>query len=184
MLSVAEPPLADGAAITTLRRLEFQRLDDADVAYLDYTGAGLHADRQIVRHLADLRRDVLGNPHSESEPSLAATTRRQRRCARAAPAAVNTASDRAGHRCDPAGYLATDLTRSAGPPAGCRADPAATRESAPRAAGAAPRRGWRGSPGSRRGRRAWSRAMPGAMRCCWSSSRRPWSSGPRSSRLS
>jgi selenocysteine lyase/cysteine desulfurase len=73
MLSVAESPDAVDTAITALRRVEFRRLDDAGIAYLDYTGAGLYADRQIARHLADLRRDVLGNPHSTSEPSLAAT---------------------------------------------------------------------------------------------------------------
>ena len=73
MLSVADPPHSGPKTIADLRRDEFGRLDDAGIAYLDYTGAALYADRQIALHLADLRRDVLGNPHSESDPSLAAT---------------------------------------------------------------------------------------------------------------
>jgi len=72
MLSVADARAAVDV-FANLRRTEFARLDDNDLAYLDYTGAALYADRQITRHLHDLRRNVLGNPHSESTPSLAAT---------------------------------------------------------------------------------------------------------------
>ena len=72
MLSVADAPAAVDV-FANLRRTEFSRVDEKDLAYLDYTGAALHADRQITRHLQDLRRNVWGNPHSASTPSLAAT---------------------------------------------------------------------------------------------------------------
>ena len=72
MLSVVDAPTAVDT-FADLRRREFARLDDNDIAYLDYTGAALHADRQISRHSDDLRRTVLGNPHAESAPSLEST---------------------------------------------------------------------------------------------------------------
>ncbi len=57
-----------------LRRREFGRLDDAGIAYLDYTGTGVYADSLIRAHMERLRGSVLGNPHSENAPS-ARTTR-------------------------------------------------------------------------------------------------------------
>jgi selenocysteine lyase/cysteine desulfurase len=72
MLSVIDaPPAVD--LFAELRRNEFARLDETGVAYLDYTGTALYADRQITRHLDDLRHHVLGNPHSVSTPSLDST---------------------------------------------------------------------------------------------------------------
>lgn len=56
-----------------LRRREFARLDEAGLAYLDYTGSGLYAESQIRDHADRLRREVLGNPHSENGPSRRTT---------------------------------------------------------------------------------------------------------------
>ena len=63
----------DRAYFAGLRAREFARLDEAGEAYLDYTGSGLHADRQVRLHASLLRRRVFGNPHSESGPSRAST---------------------------------------------------------------------------------------------------------------
>ncbi len=60
-------------ALETLRSREFHRLDAAGQVYLDYTGSGLYAESQLRRHAELLRSEVLGNPHSESPTSLAAT---------------------------------------------------------------------------------------------------------------
>ncbi|MFN2601184.1 MAG: aminotransferase class V-fold PLP-dependent enzyme [Gemmatimonadaceae bacterium] len=57
-----------------LRRTEFARLDRNDLAYLDYTGSALYAERQIRAYADLLRKGVFGNPHSESAPSKASTT--------------------------------------------------------------------------------------------------------------
>lgn len=60
--------------IATLRRTEFARLDRRNIAYLDYTGAALYAERQVQSHRALLEEGVFGNPHSESDPSIASTS--------------------------------------------------------------------------------------------------------------
>jgi molybdenum cofactor sulfurtransferase len=56
-----------------LRRSEFSRLDDTDQVYLDYTGGGLYGTSQLAAHFELLRRNVLGNPHSNNPTSLATT---------------------------------------------------------------------------------------------------------------
>jgi molybdenum cofactor sulfurtransferase len=56
-----------------LRRSDFARLDAAGHVYLDYTGAGLYAESQLVEHLELLRRNVFGNPHSLNPTSAAMT---------------------------------------------------------------------------------------------------------------
>lgn len=56
-----------------LRRTEFRRLDEQSLAYLDYTGCGLYAERQLRQHMELLGQHVFGNPHSESAPSRAST---------------------------------------------------------------------------------------------------------------
>lgn len=73
MLTVRGEPATRDATIDDLRGREFARLDESGIAYLDYTGSALHADRQLARYFAALRTGVLGNPHSESVPSRAAT---------------------------------------------------------------------------------------------------------------
>jgi selenocysteine lyase/cysteine desulfurase len=57
--------------IAALRTREFSRLDRDHLAYLDYTGSALYAESLVAAHHALLARGVLGNPHSENEPSRA-----------------------------------------------------------------------------------------------------------------
>ena len=59
--------------ISELRSREFSRLDETDHAYLDYTGAALYPMGLVEAHTAMLRDAVLGNPHSESQASLASS---------------------------------------------------------------------------------------------------------------
>ena len=59
--------------MSELRSREFSRLDEADHAYLDYTGAALYPMSLVDAHAAMLRAAVLGNPHSESQASLASS---------------------------------------------------------------------------------------------------------------
>jgi selenocysteine lyase/cysteine desulfurase len=70
----AHPEYASTGALDRLRASGYRRLDVHGEVYLDYTGAGLHADTQIRAH-ADLLNDaVFGNPHSAS-PTSAGMTR-------------------------------------------------------------------------------------------------------------
>jgi selenocysteine lyase/cysteine desulfurase len=59
--------------IDELRATEYRRLDEQGHVYLDYTGASLHAESQIGDHLTLVNAQVLGNPHSGSPTSSAAT---------------------------------------------------------------------------------------------------------------
>ncbi|HEU4629787.1 MAG TPA: aminotransferase class V-fold PLP-dependent enzyme [Gemmatimonadaceae bacterium] len=68
----ARPPRHD-AFFAALRLREYGWLDAHDHAYLDYTGASLHAACQLREHQALLRRTLFGNPHSDSAPSRAST---------------------------------------------------------------------------------------------------------------
>ena len=61
------------AAVDELRRSEFARLDAGGHVYLDYTGAGLYAESQLAEHLALLRSNVFGNPHSVNPTSAEST---------------------------------------------------------------------------------------------------------------
>ncbi len=72
--SRAFPSYARTATLDVMRAVEYARLDRSGQAYLDYTGAGQYADAQIRAHLQILRGSVLGNPHSGSAASLAATS--------------------------------------------------------------------------------------------------------------
>lgn len=56
-----------------LRAREFARLDEAGIAYLDYTGSGLYPASLVRSHAERLCGSVLGNPHSENAPSAEAT---------------------------------------------------------------------------------------------------------------
>jgi len=71
---VSEHPRYQGtAAIDTLRRRDFARLDREGQVYLDYTGSGLYAASQVELHAATLLARILGNPHSASRASLEST---------------------------------------------------------------------------------------------------------------
>ncbi len=83
MTIVAErTPAADlldpDGSLDDLRRREYARLDATATVYLDYTGGGLPSDSQISAHAEYLRHSVLGNPHSASGPSIAATVEADR----------------------------------------------------------------------------------------------------------
>jgi molybdenum cofactor sulfurtransferase len=67
------PQFDQDGALGKLRRSEYARLDETNQIYLDYTGGGLHGTSQVRRHEKLLREQVLGNPHSNSPASLAAT---------------------------------------------------------------------------------------------------------------
>jgi len=67
------PEYETTGALDELRRSEFARLDEGGHVYLDYTGGGLYAASQIKAHADLLLRSVLGNPHSVSPASIAAT---------------------------------------------------------------------------------------------------------------
>src|SRR4051794_9080871 len=71
--SPAAEVLDPDGSLADLREREYGRLDATGTVYLDYTGGGLAAESQITAHAHYLRCCVLGNPHSGSLPSLAAT---------------------------------------------------------------------------------------------------------------
>jgi selenocysteine lyase/cysteine desulfurase len=64
--------------VETIRRAEFARLDAAGCTYLDYAGAALYPTSLVRRHATRLTSTVLGNPHSESRPSIASTAALER----------------------------------------------------------------------------------------------------------
>jgi selenocysteine lyase/cysteine desulfurase len=64
---------AEATAVAALRASEFSRLDATGSVYLDYTGSALYPASLVARDAERLTRTVLGNPHSESTPSLAST---------------------------------------------------------------------------------------------------------------
>jgi len=76
MLTMAAGPRATSAVdFAELRAGQFGRLDATDQAYLDYTGSALYPEGLVTEHAEALRREVLGNPHSDSPASRASTAR-------------------------------------------------------------------------------------------------------------
>lgn len=67
------PEYSQTAVLDELRSSEYRRLDQQQQVYLDYTGGSLYAESQIEQHLALLRSNVLGNPHSTNPTSTAMT---------------------------------------------------------------------------------------------------------------
>jgi selenocysteine lyase/cysteine desulfurase len=59
--------------VAALRACEFRRLDARGLAYLDYTGAALYPESLVCRDAKRLATGILGNPHSESAPSIKST---------------------------------------------------------------------------------------------------------------
>ena len=70
----AHPEYDGTRSVDTLRASEYRRLDEQRHVYLDYTGAGLHAESQIREHAELLNRGVFGNPHSASPASAGMTS--------------------------------------------------------------------------------------------------------------
>jgi molybdenum cofactor sulfurtransferase len=68
------PDYAATAHLDALRASEYRRLDEQHHVYLDYTGGGLHAESQILKHAELLNHHVFGNPHSASLTSSGMTT--------------------------------------------------------------------------------------------------------------
>jgi molybdenum cofactor sulfurtransferase len=56
-----------------LRVTDYARLDTHNQVYLDYTGGGLYAERQLREYMELLSGNVFGNPHSTNPASLAMT---------------------------------------------------------------------------------------------------------------
>lgn len=69
------PTWATTARVDAMRRDDYPRLVASGEAYLDYTGASLHSDSQVQRHVELLRSTLLGNPHSAHRASRNATAR-------------------------------------------------------------------------------------------------------------
>ncbi len=69
----AHPEFPTTNALDQLRLAEYARLDVNRQVYLDYTGGGLYAESQILRHHRLLSQHVFGNPHSSNPSSLAST---------------------------------------------------------------------------------------------------------------
>lgn len=59
--------------IDDLRDREFARVDRLGQVYLDYTGSGVYAERQVRQHAELLVSSVFGNPHSINPTSRAST---------------------------------------------------------------------------------------------------------------
>jgi molybdenum cofactor sulfurtransferase len=67
------PEYESTASIDELRATDYSRIDRTGQVYLDYTGGGLYADSQVIKHQSLLLEGVFGNPHSTNPTSLAAT---------------------------------------------------------------------------------------------------------------
>jgi len=67
------PEYATTARLDALRAAEYSYLDEGGHVYLDYTGAGLSAQSQLLAHTARLRAGCYGNPHSDNPTSSAST---------------------------------------------------------------------------------------------------------------
>src|SRR5690242_4345876 len=63
------PEYAATARLDKLRATEYSYLDEGGHVYLDYTGAGLCAQSQLLAHAARLRAGCYGNPHSDNPTS-------------------------------------------------------------------------------------------------------------------
>ena len=67
------PNYAETSKLDDLRAKDYARLDRLNHVYLDYTGGGLYAESQIIKHQEILLNDVYGNPHSSNPTSMSAT---------------------------------------------------------------------------------------------------------------
>lgn len=67
------PTFDTTCVLDELRVTDYARLDTHDQVYLDYTGGGLYAERQLREYVELLRDNVFGNPHSTNPASQAMT---------------------------------------------------------------------------------------------------------------
>jgi selenocysteine lyase/cysteine desulfurase len=63
------PDYETTAYLDELRQTDYQRLDELDHVYLDYTGGNLYGMSQLKRHHDLLSHHILGNPHSTNPSS-------------------------------------------------------------------------------------------------------------------
>lgn len=68
------PEYLSTTKLDVLRDVDYARIERDQHVYLDYTGSGLYAESQVLRHQRLLLEDVFGNPHS-SNPTSSASTR-------------------------------------------------------------------------------------------------------------
>jgi selenocysteine lyase/cysteine desulfurase len=83
MLAAVERPAPD--LFDALRAREFARLDEQNLAYLDYAATGLYGASQARDYAEQLQGGIFGNPHSQHGPSRAS----ERALARARLAALD-----------------------------------------------------------------------------------------------
>ena len=69
----AWPAYESTSELDDLRATEYSGLNSLGHVYLDYTGAGLYASRQLREHLDLLKSHVFGNPHSQNPTSATIT---------------------------------------------------------------------------------------------------------------
>ena len=67
------PGYTDTSYLDRLRELDYKRLEREKQVYLDYTGGGLYADSQVIKHQRMLLEGVYGNPHSSNPTSSTST---------------------------------------------------------------------------------------------------------------
>ncbi|HEY3311233.1 MAG TPA: aminotransferase class V-fold PLP-dependent enzyme [Anaerolineales bacterium] len=67
------PEYENTLQIDALRARDYQRLDRDEHIYLDYTGSGIYAESQVLKHQKILLENTFGNPHSSNPTSQAAT---------------------------------------------------------------------------------------------------------------
>jgi selenocysteine lyase/cysteine desulfurase len=67
--TLARPGVAAGEPFAALRAAEFGRLDEQNLAYLDYAATGLYGASQAEAFARILKEGIFGNPHSEHGPS-------------------------------------------------------------------------------------------------------------------
>lgn len=68
---LSRDPRGEAFDFEALRAAEFARLDDANIAYLDFAASALYGASQVTAYAELLSRSVFGNPHSEHVPSRA-----------------------------------------------------------------------------------------------------------------
>ena len=86
------PEYSSTSSLDRLRELEYDRLDRLGQVYLDYTGSGLYAESQVLRHQHLLMDGVFGNPHS-SNPTSSASTEMVEQARQAVLRFFNTSED-------------------------------------------------------------------------------------------
>jgi selenocysteine lyase/cysteine desulfurase len=67
------PNFQSTTLLDEIRKNDYPNLDQLGHVYLDFTGAGLYAKSQVLKHHNLLVNNVFGNPHSSNPTSLSAT---------------------------------------------------------------------------------------------------------------